>query len=120
MICDRCRHDRHHQPRTAEPRREERQERHHDRDRQPLVAAREGAHGEDPGKQEQGKPEKKPANKLEEPDAAGDALRKMLQGEKREVVPPPDGVERIIEPFFDDPFPDYDTEPVYLSSEALA
>jgi hypothetical protein len=27
-------------------------------------------------------------------------------------TPPPDGVERIIEPFFDDPFPDYDTEPV--------
>ena len=27
-------------------------------------------------------------------------------------APPPDGVERIIEPFFDDPFPDYDTEPV--------
>jgi len=34
-------------------------------------------------------------------------------------APPPDGGERIIEPFFDDPFPDYDTEPVYLSSEAL-
>jgi len=27
-------------------------------------------------------------------------------------TPPPDGVERIIEPFFDDAFPDYDTEPV--------
>jgi len=26
--------------------------------------------------------------------------------------PLPDGGERIIEPFFDDPFPDYDTEPV--------
>ena len=25
---------------------------------------------------------------------------------------PPDGVERIIEPCFDDLFPDYDTEPV--------
>ena len=24
----------------------------------------------------------------------------------------PDGGERIIEPYFDDPFPDYDTEPV--------
>jgi hypothetical protein len=27
-------------------------------------------------------------------------------------APPPTGVERIIEPFFDDPFPDYETEPV--------
>ena len=27
-------------------------------------------------------------------------------------APPPDGGERIIEPYFDDPFPDYDTEPV--------
>ena len=35
-------------------------------------------------------------------------------------TPPPDGVERIVEPYFDDLFPDYDTEPVYLSSEALA
>ena len=26
-------------------------------------------------------------------------------------TPPPDGVGRIIEPYFDDPFPDYDTEP---------
>ena len=27
--------------------------------------------------------------------------------------PPPDGGgERIVEPFLDDPFPDYDTEPV--------
>jgi len=42
-------------------------------------------------------------------------------------APPPAGVDRVIEPFFDDPFPDYDTapaccelvEPVYLSSEAL-
>ena len=25
---------------------------------------------------------------------------------------PPTGSERIVEPFFDDPFPDYDTEPV--------
>jgi len=56
-------------------------------------------------------------------------------------APPPTGVDRLIppspvgyggqaEPFFDDPFPachgvaerrrDYDTEPVYLSSEVLA
>ncbi len=35
-------------------------------------------------------------------------------------APPPDGGERIFEPFLEDPFPDYDTEPVYLSSEALA
>jgi len=35
-------------------------------------------------------------------------------------IPPPDGGERIVEFCFDDPFPDYDTEPVYLSSEALA
>jgi len=35
-------------------------------------------------------------------------------------IPPPDGGERIVELCFDDPFPDYDTEPVYLSSEALA
>lgn len=27
-------------------------------------------------------------------------------------IPPPDGGERVMEPFFDDPFPDYDTEPV--------
>ncbi len=27
-------------------------------------------------------------------------------------APPPTGVDRLIEPFFDDPFPDYDTEPV--------
>ena len=27
-------------------------------------------------------------------------------------APPPTGVDRVIEPFFDDPFPDYDTEPV--------
>ena len=27
-------------------------------------------------------------------------------------TPPPGGTERIIEPYFDDPFPDYDTEPV--------
>ena len=26
--------------------------------------------------------------------------------------PPPDGGERIVELCFDDPFPDYDTEPV--------
>jgi hypothetical protein len=35
-------------------------------------------------------------------------------------TPPPDGGERIVALCFDDPFPDYDTEPVYLSSEALA
>jgi len=33
---------------------------------------------------------------------------------------PPEIVDRVIEPWLDDPFPDYDTEPVYLSSEALA
>jgi hypothetical protein len=33
---------------------------------------------------------------------------------------PPDGGERIVELCFDDPFPDYDTEPVNLSSVALA
>jgi len=41
---------------------------------------------------------------------------------------PPEAAERVIEPCYDDPFPDYDTEPacrelaepVYLSSEALA
>ena len=27
-------------------------------------------------------------------------------------APPPDGGERIVELCFDDPFPDYDTEPV--------
>jgi len=27
-------------------------------------------------------------------------------------APPPTGVDRVIEPFFDDPFPDYNTEPV--------
>ena len=27
-------------------------------------------------------------------------------------APPPTGDDRVIEPFFDDPFPDYDTEPV--------
>jgi hypothetical protein len=27
-------------------------------------------------------------------------------------APPRTGVDRVIEPFFDDPFPDYDTEPV--------
>ena len=27
-------------------------------------------------------------------------------------IPPPDGGERIVELCFDDPFPDYDTEPV--------
>ena len=27
-------------------------------------------------------------------------------------APPPTGVDRVMEPFFDDPFPDYDTEPV--------
>jgi hypothetical protein len=27
-------------------------------------------------------------------------------------TPPPDGGERIVELCFDDPFPDYDTEPV--------
>ena len=34
---------------------------------------------------------------------------------KHEIVsgaPPPDGGERMIEPVFDDPFPDYNTEPV--------
>jgi hypothetical protein len=35
-------------------------------------------------------------------------------------TPPPDGGERILELCFDDPLPDYDTEPVYLSSVALA
>jgi len=34
--------------------------------------------------------------------------------------PPAEIVDRIIEPWMDDPFPDYDTEPVNLSSEALA
>ena len=33
---------------------------------------------------------------------------------------PPEVAEWVIEPCYDDPFPDYDTEPVYLSSEALA
>ena len=33
---------------------------------------------------------------------------------------PPEPDEWVIEPCYDDPFPDYDTEPVYLSSEALA
>lgn len=32
----------------------------------------------------------------------------------------PESVDRVIEFCFDDPFPDYDTEPVNLSSEALA
>jgi hypothetical protein len=27
-------------------------------------------------------------------------------------ISPPDGGERIVEPLLDDPFPDYDTEPV--------
>ena len=27
-------------------------------------------------------------------------------------APPPTGVDQVVEPFFDDPFPDYDTEPV--------
>jgi hypothetical protein len=27
-------------------------------------------------------------------------------------APPPGGGDRVIEPFFDDPFPDYDAEPV--------
>ena len=35
-------------------------------------------------------------------------------------TPPPHGVERIVEPYFDDLFPDYDTEPVYLSSDLSA
>ncbi len=34
--------------------------------------------------------------------------------------PPAEIGDRIIEPWMDDPFPDYDTEPVNLSSEALA
>ncbi|MEI6564593.1 MAG: hypothetical protein WCO42_09850 [bacterium] len=34
--------------------------------------------------------------------------------------PPVEIVERVIETCIDDPFPDYDTEPVNLSSEALA
>ena len=29
-----------------------------------------------------------------------------------EHLPPPDSGERIIEPYFDEPFPDYDTEPI--------
>ncbi len=33
---------------------------------------------------------------------------------------PPEPGEWVIEPCHDDPFPDYDTEPVYLSSEASA
>ncbi len=33
---------------------------------------------------------------------------------------PPEIVDRAIEPWLDDPVPDYDTEPIYLSSEALA
>ena len=28
--------------------------------------------------------------------------------------------ERVVEPWLDDPFPDYDTDPVNLSSVALA
>ena len=37
------------------------------------------------------------------------------------VIPPsPLGYGGQAEPWLDDPFPDYDTEPVYLSSEALA
>jgi hypothetical protein len=27
---------------------------------------------------------------------------------------PPEIVERVIEPYYDDPFPDYDTEPVMM------
>jgi len=33
---------------------------------------------------------------------------------------PPPAAEWLNEPRYDDPFPDYDTEPVSLSSEALA
>ena len=33
---------------------------------------------------------------------------------------PPEPREWVIEPCYDDPFPDYDTEPVYLSSETSA
>ena len=32
---------------------------------------------------------------------------------------PPELAERVIEPWLDDPFPDYDTDPVYLSSRSL-
>jgi hypothetical protein len=32
-------------------------------------------------------------------------------------TPPHDGIERIIEPFHDDPFPDDDTEPVNASTK---
>jgi hypothetical protein len=53
----------------------------------------------------------------------------LLNGKRRRLVPPaflfcwlPDCGERIIEPFFDDPFPDYDTEPVmaYANDPAFA
>ena len=33
---------------------------------------------------------------------------------------PPKPMERVIEPWFEDPFPDYDTEPVDMSFVALA
>jgi hypothetical protein len=39
---------------------------------------------------------------------------------ERVIPPSPGGFGGQAEPYFDDPFPDYDTEPVYLSSVALA
>ncbi len=53
------------------------------------------------------------------------ALRSFSEGGEQgvRVSParaPPEIVDRVIEPWLDDPFPDYDTEPVNLSSVALA
>ena len=52
-------------------------------------------------------------------------LRSLGEGGKQgvRILPeraPPKLVERILEPWLEDPFPDYHTEPVILSPEALA
>jgi hypothetical protein len=51
----------------------------------------------------------------------GSSVPAKTPPDSERVIPPsPGGFGGQAEPYFDDPFPDYDTEPVYLSSVALA
>ncbi len=57
-------------------------------------------------------------SEYEQPVSLRSALRHLKLWPQRSApaclsrAPPPTGDDRVIEPFFDDPFPDYDTEPV--------
>ena len=61
-----------------------------------------------------------PARACPEPCPKGSGSRAPPEIVDRVIPPSPVGYGGQAEPCFDDPFPDYDTEPVYLSSQTLA